>query len=111
VCGIRNNSIILRSGTERLVHSEHDTYQEARAWADKLNAGLQDRVYRVMVLAISHVLNDDPQDVRDENLAAKCNDCHLRADRYLHSKRSRETWRKKRQKAKREKYNAEDNFI
>ena len=50
-----------------------------------------------VVLTIAHMLNDDPMDVRDENLRALCNRCHLSWDAKLHAKHAAESRRKKRE--------------
>ena len=42
-----------------------------------------------VVLTVAH-LNHDPTDNRDENLAALCQRCHLRHDRWLHAERARD---------------------
>lgn len=35
-------------------------------------------------LTVAHIVNPDPMDCRDENLAALCNRCHLNHDRPHH---------------------------
>ena len=49
-----------------------------------------------IVLTTAHVLNDDPMDCRDQNLAHLCQRCHLRLDVKLHKKNSAATRRRKR---------------
>jgi 5-methylcytosine-specific restriction endonuclease McrA len=43
------------------------------------------------VLTIAHILNPDPMDVRDENLQALCQRCHLRHDAAHHMANARAT--------------------
>ena len=38
-----------------------------------------------VVLTIAHLFNSAPEDVREDNLAALCQFCHLRLDRQLHA--------------------------
>ena len=46
----------------------------------------------IVVLTVAH-RNHYPPDVRDENLMALCNTCHLRYDQVLHVRNARETRR------------------
>ena len=48
-----------------------------------------------VVLTVAH-LNHVPEDVRDENLKAMCQACHLSYDRHHHAKNARETRRRRR---------------
>lgn len=51
-----------------------------------------------VVLTIAHYLNEDPQDVRPENLRALCQRCHLTYDAQLHARHAAETRRAKRER-------------
>lgn len=49
-----------------------------------------------IVLTIAHIDNHDPQDIREENLAALCQKCHLSHDQRHHARNASVTrWRKK----------------
>lgn len=51
-----------------------------------------------VILTVAHVLNDDPMDVRDENLKALCQKCHLTLDGPLHAAHAKQTRREKRER-------------
>jgi hypothetical protein len=48
-----------------------------------------------VVLTVAHVLNPDPLDCRDENLAALCQRCHLNHDRAHHMRNAAATRRRR----------------
>lgn len=48
-----------------------------------------------VVLTVAH-LNHQPEDCRDENLAALCQRCHLRHDKHLHIENAKITRERKR---------------
>lgn len=50
-----------------------------------------------VILTVAHVLNDDPMDVRDENLKALCNRCHLLLDLPMHLEHAKQTRRRKKE--------------
>lgn len=93
-CGVRNYSVGIRleDGTF-LLSEEAGSYTEAR----KFVRGLQeawDIEPIVIGLAISHSCHD-PQCVDENHLNTLCNRCHLRLDKYHHSRHARATWRRK----------------
>lgn len=51
----------------------------------------------VIVLTCAHVKDPDPMNCADDNLAALCQDCHLRHDRARHAASAAETRRRKAQ--------------
>jgi 5-methylcytosine-specific restriction endonuclease McrA len=44
-----------------------------------------------VTLTVAHIDNPDPMDVRDENLAALCNRCHIILDSAMHVQHRAET--------------------
>lgn len=77
------------------------THAEARQFVEEYNCcedGRDELGYRwfAVVLTVAHVENRAPEDCREENLQALCQQCHLRLDAREHAETAAETRRRKR---------------
>ena len=95
-CFVKNFSVIERKDDGSFIlWQETGSYKEAvqvRNEAEKKTR----RRHIAVKLAIAHLDNPDPMDVREENLSSRCSYCHFKLDSYLHNVRQRQTWKVKR---------------
>lgn len=82
-CGLPNYSIIRRSQAGAELLRTCKNYQWARLWRVALQG-------RIVVLTVAHLDHDEwNHDVHDSRLAAFCQACHLRHDRYDNDQRKK----------------------
>jgi hypothetical protein len=68
-------------------------------WCGAPNHAPHPETGKYVVLTIAHILNPDPMDCRDENLAALCQRCHLSYDARMHARHAAATRQRKQEVA------------
>lgn len=84
-CKVRNFSVGRREdGGRFLLLYQAESYREGYEIAQSATKGTG-RKYTVIVLQCAHLFNDDPMDIREENLGMLCPHHHGKWDGYRHA--------------------------